>query len=140
MLGQEIIDFPQDIGSQSTYCFKSRFPLSFLLPKPGFASMESPEGTEDTPEKPQDVVGGGNTRPRLCPEEPEAFPAFSSFLGLSTAQFHFQQLTNLHQEPWMGYKDLGQGLWSRKEQGFSVSVMDFRGSTSAYSFCVLFRY
>lgn len=55
----------------------------FLLPKPGFANMESLEGTEDTPGKPQIVVGYCNIRPSLCPREPKAYPAFSSFLGLS---------------------------------------------------------
>lgn len=46
--------------------------------------MESLESTEDTPGKPQCVVGYCNIRPRLCPKQPEAYPAFSSFLGLST--------------------------------------------------------
>lgn len=46
--------------------------------------MESPEGTEDTPGRPQGVVGGGDIRLSLYPKELEAYPAFSSFLGLST--------------------------------------------------------
>lgn len=37
----------------------------------------------------------------------------------------------------MGHKDGTQCLWSRKEQSFSISVMDFRASTSAYVFLYL---
>lgn len=72
------------IQTQSSYCFKRRFRPSFFLPKPGFVSMESLEGTEDTPRRPRGVVGGGDIRPSLCPKELEAYPSFSSFLGLST--------------------------------------------------------
>lgn len=46
--------------------------------------MESPEGTENTPGKPEGMVGGGNIRPSLCPKVPEAYPVFSSFLELFT--------------------------------------------------------
>ena len=46
--------------------------------------MESPEGTDYAPGRPQGVVGSGDIRPSLRPNEPEAYPALSLFLRLST--------------------------------------------------------
>lgn len=100
--------------------------------------MEVPEGAEDTPGRPQGVVEGGDIDLVCVQRSLSLTLLLVPSWGCLLAPFQLVKLlTNLHQEPWMGHKDLGQGLWSRQEQGLSVSIMDFRTSTSAYVFLYL---